>query len=66
MVPWQQIIQAAVRARYMPTRMAPYRPEPRMRRGAGGCLKSLLLGGVLLFIALATSGFAFGWALLGM
>jgi hypothetical protein len=63
---WQQLLQAAVRARYMPSSTARYRMEPRIRRRTGGCLKSLLLSLVLLLLALGSVVFVFGRALLGV
>jgi hypothetical protein len=65
MPPWQQILQAVIRARYMSTRGGRYRERPAIGRGAGGCLKRLLLGIVLLFIAVVSAVFVFGRALLG-
>jgi hypothetical protein len=62
---WQQILQAAVRARYMPTRTARYRERLPIERGAGGCLKRLLIVMLLLSLALASAVFLFGRALLG-
>jgi len=59
----QKILGAAIRARYMPTR-AVFPRGRRPGRGAGGCLKSLLLGVVFLFLALASGGFLFGRLLL--
>ncbi len=61
----QQLLRAAMRSRYMPHRTARYRGMPRFGRGAGGCLKRLLLSMVFLFIALAGAAFVFGRALLG-
>jgi hypothetical protein len=62
---WQRILQAAIRARYMSARGGRYRERPAIGRGAGGCLKRLLLGIVLLFIAAVSAVFVFGRALLG-
>jgi hypothetical protein len=62
----QQLLRAAVRARYMPSRAARDRYEPRIRRGGGGCLKSILLSGLLLLLALGGAVFVFGRALLGL
>lgn len=62
---WQQLLRAAIRARYTPSRSARYRERPAIGMGAGGCLKRLLLAVVLLFIALASGVFVFGRALIG-
>lgn len=64
---WQRLLQAALRARYMPsTRVARARHErPPVGRGAGGCLVRLLLGMVLVVIALVSAVFFFGRALVG-
>ena len=64
MLLWQQLLRAAIRARYMPSRTARYRDRPVIGMGTGGCLKRLLLAIVLLFIALASGVFVFGRALL--
>jgi hypothetical protein len=65
MPPWQQILQAVLRARYMPERGARYRERPPIERVAGGCLKRGLIGMLLLFLALGSALFVFGRALLG-
>lgn len=62
----QHFLRAAVRTRYMPSRATRHHYEPRIRRGAGGCLKSLLLSGLLLLLALGSVAFVFGRALLGL
>jgi hypothetical protein len=62
---WQQILRAAVRARYTPARATRYRERPPIRRGAGGCVMRLLLVMVSLFLAIAAAVFLFGRALLG-
>jgi hypothetical protein len=62
---WQQVLRAAVRARFMPARAARYRERAPTRRGAGGCVMRLLLVSVSLFLALAGAVFLFGRALLG-
>jgi hypothetical protein len=61
---FQQILQAAVRARLMPARAPRHRARPSIRRGAGGCLMRLLLVLVPLLLALAGGVFLFGRALL--
>jgi len=62
--PWQQMILAALRARYMPPRAAPVRERSPVGRGVGGCLTRLVLVVVLLFVALASATFLFGQSLL--
>jgi hypothetical protein len=62
---WQQILRAALRARYAPVRAGRYRERPLVGRGAGGCVKRLLLTMVLLLLALGSAVFVFGGALLG-
>ena len=62
----QQILRAAVRARYVPSSSRRYRETPRLGRATGGCLKRLLLTMVLMFVALAAAAFVFGRALLGI
>jgi len=62
----QQVLRAALRARYMPSRASREHYAPRIRSGAGGCLKSLLLSGLLLLLALGSAVFVFGRALLGL
>jgi hypothetical protein len=62
---WQQVLRAAVRARYMPARAARYRERPSLRRGPRGCVMRLLLVVVTVFLALAGAVFLFGRALLG-
>jgi len=58
----QKILEAAIRARYMPSGALGRSRRPA-RRGAGGCL-GLLLGMVLLLLALASGAFVFGRTLL--
>lgn len=61
---WQKLIGAAIRARYMPTRARPSVAGLPIARSAGGCLKRLLLLGLLVFFALLIALFLFGRALL--
>jgi hypothetical protein len=60
---WQMILQAAARARYMPSRTRYRERTPAIGRMAGGCVKRLLVGMLLLFLALGTAVFVFGRAL---
>ena len=46
MAPWLLLLQAFIRARYLSSRSTHYRERSAIGRGAGGCLKRLLLGGV--------------------
>lgn len=64
MAPWQKLLLAAVRARYMVPRAARDRYRPPIGRGVRGCLMRLLLVGMLLLLALASAAFLFGRALL--
>jgi hypothetical protein len=61
---WQQILQAAIRARYMPVRAARYRARPSIGREARGCVMRLLFVLVSLFLVFAGAVFLFGRALL--
>jgi hypothetical protein len=60
----QQILRAAVRARYSPP--ARYRERRGVGPSPSGCLKRLLLSAVLLLVAFGGLVFVFGRALLGM
>ena len=62
----QHLFRAALRTRYMPSRASRDHYAPRIRRGAGGCVKSLLLSGLLLLLALGSAIFVFGRALIGL
>jgi hypothetical protein len=61
---WQKLLGAAIRARYMPTRDAPGLARLPIGSSAAGCLKRLLLLGLLVFFALLIALFLFGRALL--
>lgn len=64
LLPWQKLLLAAVRARYMPTRVSAARERAPIGRGLGGCLRRVLLVVVLLFVAIAGAAVLFGQALL--
>jgi len=61
---WQQLLRAAIRARYTPARTASDRERPPVGRGAAGCLVRLVLLMMLLFLALVVGLFLFGRSLL--
>lgn len=61
---WQELLQAAVRARYRVPSRAAREDTPSIGRSAGGCLMRLVILVVFLFVALASGLFLFGRILL--
>jgi hypothetical protein len=62
--PWERLLRAALRAGYAPSGAALGRTRSPITRGAGGCLRRLVLVVVFLFVALVVALFFFGRALL--
>lgn len=64
MPPWQKLLLSALRARYLSTRPMPGRARTTPRRRGGGCLKTLLVLFMFLFVVIAGAAFLFGRAFL--
>jgi hypothetical protein len=62
LAPWQRLLGAALRARYVPPGVEPDRRETK--RGVGGCLRRVVFLGIFLLLALAIAIFVFARSLI--